>query len=58
MPYCGGKSVIFADPKQPLAEKERLIRALRALGTYAPGADDLWLEVSLTEGRTFVDGSE
>ncbi len=42
----------------PTDAEERLIRALRALGTYAPGADDLWLEVSLTEGRTFVDGSE
>ena len=41
----------------PTDAEERLIRALRALGTYAPGADDLWLEVSLTEGRTFVDGS-
>jgi len=42
----------------PTDAEERLIRALRALGSYAPGADDLWLEVSLTEGRTFVDGSE
>jgi hypothetical protein len=42
----------------PTDAEERLTRALRALGSYAPGADDLWLEVSLTEGRTFVDGSE
>lgn len=42
----------------PTDAEARLTRALRALGSYAPGADDLWLEVSLTEGRTFVDGSE
>ena len=45
-------------PWRPTDAEARLIRALRALGSYAPGADDLWLEVSLTEGRTFVDGSE
>ena len=38
--------------------EERLTRALRALGTCEPGPDDLWIEISLTEGRTFVDGSE
>lgn len=42
----------------PTANEARLTTALRALGVYAPGSDDLWLEVSLTEGRTFVDGSE
>jgi len=42
----------------PTPTEERLTRALRALASSAPGADDLWLEVSLTEGRTFVDGSE
>ena len=26
LPHGGGKSVIFADPKMPLSEKERLIR--------------------------------
>lgn len=42
----------------PTPAEERLTRALRVLGAYAPGADDRWVEVSLTEGRTFVDGSE
>jgi hypothetical protein len=42
----------------PTPVEEKLTRALRALGSCAPGMDDLWLEVSLTEGRTFVDGSE
>lgn len=42
----------------PTPTEERLTRALRALAPCAPDADDLWLEVSLTEGRTFVDGSE
>ena len=42
----------------PTPTEERLTRALRTLASYAPGVDDLWLEVSLTEGRTFVDGSE
>lgn len=33
LPHGGGKSVIFADPKQPLEQKERLIRAFaNALG--------------------------
>lgn len=38
--------------------EQRLVRMLRGLGTYAPGMDDLWLEVPLTEGRTFATGSE
>jgi hypothetical protein len=42
----------------PTPAEGRLTQALRDLATYAPGMDDLWLEVSLTEGRTFVDGSE
>jgi hypothetical protein len=42
----------------PTPAEARLTRALRALGAYAPEADDLWLEVPLTEGHTFVDGSE
>ena len=42
----------------PTPVEERLTRALRALGSTEPGPDDLWIEVSLTEGRTFVDGSE
>lgn len=41
--HGGGKSVIFADPKRPLAEKERLIRAfacaIRDLTDYIPGPD-------------------
>lgn len=42
----------------PTSTEARLARALRAFGTCEPGSDDLWTEVSLTEGRTFVDGSE
>ena len=43
LPHGGGKSVIFADPKMPLADKERLIRAFAAaigdLTDYIPGPD-------------------
>jgi glutamate dehydrogenase (NAD(P)+) len=42
-PHGGGKSVIFADPKMPLSDKERLIRAFAAaigdLVDYIPGPD-------------------
>jgi glutamate dehydrogenase (NAD(P)+) len=43
LPHGGGKSVIFADPKIPLHDKERLIRAFAAaivdLTDYIPGPD-------------------
>jgi glutamate dehydrogenase (NAD(P)+) len=43
LPHGGGKSVIFADPKMPVADKERLVRAFAAaiadLGDYIPGPD-------------------
>jgi glutamate dehydrogenase (NAD(P)+) len=43
LPHGGGKSVIFADPKMPIADKERLIRAFAAaiadLADYIPGPD-------------------
>jgi glutamate dehydrogenase (NAD(P)+) len=43
LPHGGGKSVIFGDPKMPLADKERLIRgfaaAIRDLVDYIPGPD-------------------
>ena len=43
LPHGGGKSVIFADPKMPLRDKERLIRAFAAaigdLVDYIPGPD-------------------
>ena len=43
LPHGGGKSVIFADPKMPLHDKERLIRAFAAaigdLRDYIPGPD-------------------
>ena len=43
LPHGGGKSVIFADPKMALADKERLIRAFAAaiadLTDYIPGPD-------------------
>ncbi|MGC2203613.1 MAG: Glu/Leu/Phe/Val dehydrogenase, partial [Stellaceae bacterium] len=43
LPHGGGKSVIFADPKMPVQEKERLIRAfataIRDLTEYIPGPD-------------------
>ncbi|MBI3757737.1 MAG: Glu/Leu/Phe/Val dehydrogenase [Deltaproteobacteria bacterium] len=41
--HGGGKSVIFADPKMPTAEKERLMRAfacaIRDITEYIPGPD-------------------
>ena len=43
LPHGGGKSVIFADPKMPLGEKERLIRAFATaiadFRDYIPGPD-------------------
>ena len=43
LPHGGGKSVIFADPKMPLCDKERLIPAFAAaigdLTDYIPGPD-------------------
>lgn len=43
LPHGGGKSVIFADPKRPAAEKEALIRAfaqsIADLKDYVPGPD-------------------
>ena len=43
LPHGGGKSVILADPKLPLVDKERLIRAFAAamadLVDYIPGPD-------------------
>jgi glutamate dehydrogenase (NAD(P)+) len=43
LPHGGGKSVIFADPKMPLSDKERLIRGFAAaiddLVDYVPGPD-------------------
>jgi glutamate dehydrogenase (NAD(P)+) len=43
LPHGGGKSVIFADPGMPMADKERLIRAfawaIRNLTDYIPGPD-------------------
>ncbi len=43
LPHGGGKSVIFADPKMPAADKERLIRAfacaIRDITEYIPGPD-------------------
>jgi glutamate dehydrogenase/leucine dehydrogenase len=43
LPHGGGKSVIFADPRMPAAEKERLVRAfaraIRDLVDYIPGPD-------------------
>jgi glutamate dehydrogenase/leucine dehydrogenase len=43
LPHGGGKSVICADPKMPIEEKERLIRAfaqsIRDLIDYVPGPD-------------------
>ena len=43
LPHGGGKSVIFADPKMPRRDKERLIRAFAAaiadLADYIPGPD-------------------
>jgi glutamate dehydrogenase (NAD(P)+) len=43
LPHGGGKSVIFADPKMPTGDKERLIRAFATaiadLADYIPGPD-------------------
>jgi glutamate dehydrogenase (NAD(P)+) len=43
LPHGGGKSVIFADPKMPLRDKERLIRAfaeaISDFKDYIPGPD-------------------
>ena len=43
LPHGGGKSVIFADPKMPQSDKERLIRAFATaiadLADYIPGPD-------------------
>ncbi|MGE0747323.1 MAG: Glu/Leu/Phe/Val dehydrogenase, partial [Rhodospirillales bacterium] len=43
LPHGGGKSVIVADPHQPAADKERLVRAfasaIRDLTDYIPGPD-------------------
>lgn len=43
LPHGGGKSVIFADPRMPPAEKERAVRAFAAaiadLSDYIPGPD-------------------
>jgi glutamate dehydrogenase (NAD(P)+) len=43
LPHGGGKSVISADPKMPLGDKERMIRAFAAaiadLVDYIPGPD-------------------
>jgi glutamate dehydrogenase/leucine dehydrogenase len=43
LPHGGGKSVICADPKMPIEEKERLIRAFAQsigdLADYVPGPD-------------------
>lgn len=43
LPHGGGKSVVFADPKMPMADKERIVRAFAAaiadLTDYVPGPD-------------------
>ncbi|MCC6779074.1 MAG: Glu/Leu/Phe/Val dehydrogenase [Hyphomicrobiales bacterium] len=43
LPHGGGKSVIFADPRMPLNEKERVVRAfadsIRDIADYIPGPD-------------------
>lgn len=43
LPHGGGKSAILADPKQPLANKQRLMRAfaraIRNITEYIPGPD-------------------
>jgi glutamate dehydrogenase (NAD(P)+) len=43
LPHGGGKSVIFADHRMPISEKERVIRAfacaMRDLREYIPGPD-------------------
>lgn len=49
--HGGGKSVIIADPNQPQADKDRLVRrfgaAIRDLGDYIPGPDMGTNEVSM-----------
>ncbi len=42
----------------PTPAEARLTSVLRALATYAPGMDDLWLEVALEEGRNPIVGLE
>lgn len=43
LPHGGGKAVIYGDPKMPLGEKERLIRAFASaiadIADYIPGPD-------------------
>jgi len=43
LPHGGGKSVIFADPRMPLQQKEQVIRAfaaaIRDVADYVPGPD-------------------
>jgi glutamate dehydrogenase/leucine dehydrogenase len=43
LPHGGGKSVIFGDPKMPVANKQQLIRAfaraIRDVTEYIPGPD-------------------
>jgi len=43
LPHGGGKSVIFADPRMPPAQKEQVIRAfadaIRDIADYVPGPD-------------------
>src|SRR6266545_4066474 len=43
LPHGGGKSVIFGDPKIPVVEKEKLVRAfagaIRDITEYIPGPD-------------------
>jgi glutamate dehydrogenase (NAD(P)+) len=43
LPHGGGKSVIFADPKMPAGDKERLVRAFATaiadIADYIPGPD-------------------
>ncbi|WP_198373577.1 Glu/Leu/Phe/Val family dehydrogenase [Roseomonas rosulenta] len=43
LPHGGGKAVIIADPRQPIAAKEALVRgfarAIRSLDAYIPGPD-------------------
>jgi glutamate dehydrogenase (NAD(P)+) len=43
LPHGGGKSVIFADPKMPVEQKEQLVRAFAQsigdLANYIPGPD-------------------
>lgn len=43
LPHGGGKSVIFGDPRMPIAHKEEIIRAfadaIRDISDYVPGPD-------------------